>query len=219
MKNIILSIATIFITIGAYAQSESKSRLENQSQKQYYSGSENRNPPDGFMLYNGNLVMVKNGEFTQVENDTTLSNGTVIMSDGHYKEKNESKAMFKEGEHMDMSGKITSISSSEYTHGSDNKNYPNGYIFLKGKVMKVKNGNMTPLEVDIQLINGTAVMKNGYYKKEGEPKKKFKEGEHMDMSGELTQTNNNDKNVDEYHKMNKHNQKHPMSDSTKNNDY
>ena len=42
------------ITAGAYAQSESTSRLGNQSQKQYYSENENRTPPDGFMLQNGN---------------------------------------------------------------------------------------------------------------------------------------------------------------------
>ena len=216
MKNIILSIATIMITTGAYAQSESTSRLENQSQKQYYSQIENRNPPDGFMLQNGNLVMVKNGKTTRVENDTTLSNGTVVMSDGYYMNKGESKAIFKEGDHMDMDGTFTSADNSKNMDGSDKKSHPNGYIFQDGKVMKVKNGSMSPLDVDIKLINGTAVMKNGYYMKEGEPKMKFKEGEHIGMSGELTQTH---KNIDEYHKMNQHNQKHPMSDSTKNKDY
>lgn len=218
MKKILLSIATIIITAGAYAQSVSESayKTEKHSENKYYSGSENRNPPDGFMLHDGNLVMVKSGKITQVEYDTTLSNGTVIMRDGHYMKKDESKVMFKEGEHMDMSGKITSINSSEYTHGTDDKKYPNGYIFIEGKVMKVKNGNMTPLDVDIQLINGTAVMKNGYYKKEGEPKMKFKEGEHIDMSGEVTLTNNANNSGENNKEQNKN---QPLPDSTKNNDY
>ena len=84
------------ITAGAYAQSESTSRLGNQSQKaSIIQKNENRTPPpDGFMLQNGNLVMHKDGKTTRVENDTTLSNGTVIMRDGHYMNKGESKAMF-----------------------------------------------------------------------------------------------------------------------------
>ncbi len=218
MKKIFLSIATIIITFGAYAQSVSESTYgtERKSDNKYYSGSENRNPPDGYMIQNGTMVMVKNGEITQVETDTILDNGTVIMSDGHYMKKDESKVMLKEGEHMDMSGKITSISRSEYTHGSDDKNYPNGYIFKNGKVMKVKNGNMTQLDVDVKLINGTAVMKNGYYMKNGEPKKKFKEGEHIDMSGQITQPNKGE-NTEEYNKQ--QNKEHPMPDSTKNSDY
>ncbi len=216
MKKLILSIATVLITTGVYAQAESTFKTEKKSEKKYYSGSENRNPPDGFMLYNGEFLMVKNGKMTSVKNDTTLSDGTIIMSDGHYKKKDGSKIMLKEGEHMDMSGKITPINSSEYTHGSDHKNYPNGYIFQNGKVMKIKNGNMTPLDVDIQLINGTAVMKNGYYQMEGEEKMKFEEGEHVDMSGQLTQTNDAKSN-DEYNKQ--QNKNYPLPDSTKNNDY
>lgn len=216
MKNIILSIATVMITFGVYAQSESTSRLGNQSNNKYYSDSESRNPPDGFMYQNGKLLMVKNGDITQVEKDTTLSNGTIIMSDGHYMKKDEVKMMFKEGEHMDMSGEITSIDNSSYMDGTENKNHPNGYIFQDGELMKVKNGKMSPLDVDIKLINGTAIMKNGYYMKEGEEKMRFKEGEHIDMAGEITQTKNY-KKLDPHNKQ--QNENHPLPDSTLGNDY
>ncbi|WP_296622174.1 DUF6799 domain-containing protein [Marivirga sp.] len=212
MKKILLSIATIMITAGAYAQTEPANRAGFQSEKKYYSDIENPNHPDGFMLQNGDLMMVKKGEFTRVENDTTLSNGTVIMSDGYYMKKDESKMMFKEDEHMDMSGEITTIDKSNYKDDEGKKSHPNGYIFQDGKVMKVKNGEMTPLNEDVKLINGTVIMSNGYYMKEGESKMKFKEGEHMDMSGEITQINKkkDDKNQ---------NKEHPLPNSPEDNDY
>ncbi|MGM0582700.1 MAG: DUF6799 domain-containing protein [Bacteroidota bacterium] len=209
MKKILLSIATVMITFGVYAQSESTYSKEIQKNNKQFSDSENLNHPDGFMLQEGEMMMVKNGDITRLEKDTTVSNGTIIMSDGYYMEKDKSKIMLQEGEHMDMAGKITLMDSADY-----NK-IENGYLFKAGKLMKVKNGNMTPLDVDIQLINGTAVMKNGYYKKEGEQKMKFQEGQHIDMSGELSQTNKI-RRINYYNKLNKPYKIYPISDSIRN---
>ena len=65
-----------------------------------------QNHPDGYMIQNGKMMMVKNGKMTMIEKDITLSNGTMIMRNGNYINKGGTKMMMKEGQHMDMSGKM-----------------------------------------------------------------------------------------------------------------
>jgi hypothetical protein len=65
------------------------------------------------------------------------------------------------------------------------KLHPDGVMMQNGKMMTVKNGQMTILDRDITMSNGTKVMSDGtYIKKEG-TKSVLKEGQHMDMSGNL----------------------------------
>ncbi|HET8859337.1 DUF6799 domain-containing protein [Marivirga sp.] len=212
MKTIILSIATVIITTGAYAQTNPAIKPVEHSINSYYVEPTNLFPPDGFMLQNGQLVMVINGEMTPLEKDTTLTNGTIVMTDGHYMKKNEQKMMFQEGEHMDMSGKMTSKNSTTGNYESDGKNFPNGYLYKNGQMMKVKNGVMSPLEQNVKLIDGTIIMRNSYYMRDGEERMKFEEGEHMDMSGMMSKP----QKEDEMHDKNKD---HQESDTTKNYDY
>jgi hypothetical protein len=65
------------------------------------------------------------------------------------------------------------------------KNHPDGYMMVDGKLMEVKNGNMTLLKKDIILGNETVVMSNGNYMIKGGKKIMLKEGEHLDMTGKL----------------------------------
>ncbi|MBL0052574.1 MAG: hypothetical protein IPP29_14230 [Bacteroidetes bacterium] len=61
--------------------------------------------PDGYMMLNGKMMVVKNGELSTMEKDVTLTDGTIIMKSGYYMKKGETKLMFKEGEHIDTMGK------------------------------------------------------------------------------------------------------------------
>ncbi len=47
-----------------------------------------------------------------MEKDVTLSNGTVIMSNGYYMKKGGTKTMMKEGQHMDIFGYTISMNST-----------------------------------------------------------------------------------------------------------
>jgi len=62
--------------------------------------------PDGVMMKNGKLMMLKTGKLTMMDHEMTMSNGTKIMSDGTIMKKNGTKMMMKEGQHMDMSGNM-----------------------------------------------------------------------------------------------------------------
>lgn len=119
MKKIILVSAAVAITVGAYAQTDSTNKkmsppdvnntLDNLDQNRDITNDQNqsvKNHPDGVMMQNGRMMRVKKGKVTPLDNDITMSNGTKIQRDGTWTEKNGSKMMLKEGEHIDMSGKM-----------------------------------------------------------------------------------------------------------------
>lgn len=100
MKKIFFTIAAMIITCGVFAQTDSENKKTDPDktiQKQY-------RHPNGYMMKDGKLMMVKDGNMTLVQNDITLSNGTVIMADGSYMEKGKRKNKFKDGQHIDMNG-------------------------------------------------------------------------------------------------------------------
>ena len=64
------------------------------------------NRPDVIKMTGGRMWIVRNNKLSELDKTFTLSNGIKIYSDGSYVNKEGIKKMFKEGEHMDMSGKI-----------------------------------------------------------------------------------------------------------------
>lgn len=82
--------------------------------------------PDGVMMQDGKMIIVKDGRMVTLKNDITLDNGLVVMSNGSYMKKGGTKMMFKEGEHMDMSGKMIPMNNSRNMNGmpdsTNNKN-------------------------------------------------------------------------------------------------
>ncbi|MCC5929960.1 MAG: hypothetical protein JJU28_11995 [Cyclobacteriaceae bacterium] len=117
MKKLLLVIATGLITFGVFAQTDSTERKWNQTEKDDFSYSEYQNHPDGFVFQNGKMLKIKDGNISQLEEDATLTNGTVIMSNGIYAIKEGTKMRFKEGEHMDMSGKMVQTIDSRNIDG------------------------------------------------------------------------------------------------------
>ncbi|CAM4135074.1 DUF6799 domain-containing protein [Flavobacterium sinopsychrotolerans] len=60
--------------------------------------------PDGVMMKNGKLMMVKQGKRTMLDHEMAMGNGTKVMPDGTVMKKDGTKMMMKEGQHMDMAG-------------------------------------------------------------------------------------------------------------------
>lgn len=61
---------------------------------------------DHVMMHDGKMQMVKNGKTIPMEEDMTMSNGTTVMTDGMCKMKNGKTMQMKEGDMMDMNGKM-----------------------------------------------------------------------------------------------------------------
>ncbi len=63
--------------------------------------------PDGFIIKNGKIMMRKHGKVTTLNQQMTLSDGTDVMNDGTIIRPDGTKEKLKEGDYMDLSGKIT----------------------------------------------------------------------------------------------------------------
>lgn len=88
---------------GAFAQTETDSKMQNPTTAQ-----QTGRHPNGYILKDGKVMMVKDGNMSLIQKDITLSNGTVIMADGSYMEKGKSKMRLKDGDHIGMDGSIHS---------------------------------------------------------------------------------------------------------------
>lgn len=119
MKKLILVFVIIAITASAHAQAGSVNRI--MSPRDIYN-SQNQNlqnkpieksHPDGVIMQNGKMVKVQNGKMINLDDYMTMSNDTKVMSDGTYIKKDGTKMILKEGQHIDMQGKIIFIKTDK----------------------------------------------------------------------------------------------------------
>lgn len=92
------------LSYGAFAQAQTA-----EPKKMEKGMNHQRRHADGVMMQNGKMMMVKAQKMTAMESELTLSNGTKIMTDGSYTTANGTNMMLKEGQHMDMMGKVTTM--------------------------------------------------------------------------------------------------------------
>ena len=177
MRKIILVFAAIVISVSAYAQTDTINRRMsshgmNHNQNLHNNPVGDRIHPDGVMMQNGKLMIVKNGQMSVCQQDEmTLSDGTKIKSDGSYLNKDGRKMKLTEGQHMDMSGNMTTMQTNrdrntDYNHNMQNnpgdRSNNDGVVMQDGKMMKVKNGQMSILQDnDVTMSNGTKIMSDG----------------------------------------------------------
>lgn len=72
--------------------------------------------------------------------------------------------------------------------------HPDGVLMQNGEIKKVENGEMTILNEDMTMSNGTIVMTDGNYTEVDGTTKMLKEGQHIDMDGNLTFLKSNEDN-------------------------
>ena len=145
MNKILLTLTAIAITACSYAQVDSAQNkmnppqnnrnddgmIQNRDLNNNQIQNEQRNQadmshPDGVMMQDGKMIIVKDGRMVTLKNDMTMDNGMIVMSNGSYMKKGGTKMMFKEGEHMDMSGKMIPMKNYKNMDGmpdsTNNKN-------------------------------------------------------------------------------------------------
>lgn len=189
MKTFILVIATIIVTAGAYAQTNTTITNKNQSENKQHSESKNQHQLEGFVYQRGQVIMVKEGRVARLENDTTLANGTVITGNGEFILKGGTKSLFNEGDRVDAWGNISSRNSSSHRQDNNYQSYSDGYLYYNGSIIQVNNGSMSSVYKDVTLRNGTHISCDGNYIRKGGTKMKLKDGDHMDLSGKVVSKN------------------------------
>ncbi len=71
-------------------------------------------------------------------------------------------------------------------HHRGEKMHPDGVMMQDGKILKVENGQMTTLDHDMTMSNGTNIFIDGRYTDQDGTRSTLKEGQHIDMEGNLT---------------------------------
>lgn len=134
MKKLILMVI-VSMSLGVYAQTGSANGKMNSADGYKSSGSMSDSPKDGYVMKDGKMMMVNNGTFTMMDKDMTLSNGTVLMTNGKYMKKGSGKKMMlKEGEGFDMEGNMMPMNMNGHADGMNSN--PN--------MNSNSDGNMTP---------------------------------------------------------------------------
>lgn len=207
MKKLFLVFAAIAITAGAYAQNDSLKRnmnprvMNNIQNQKLQNNPVDKAHPDGVMMQNGKIMKVENGRETILDHDMTMSNGAKIMCDGTYIKEDGTKTMMEEGQHLDLAGNMTFVKTKRDLYQNMQNNpidelFPDGVMMQNGIILKVVNGEMTILDQEMTMSNGTKIMCDGTYLKEDGTKMKIEEGQHLDMSGNMTFVKTNkDKNM------------------------
>ena len=120
MNKINLILLILAISFSVYGQSSYGTGRQNSDSI----GSTSLNVPDGFVKKDGKTVMVKDGKFTTLKKDMTLSDGTVVMTNGSFKTNNGTATELKDGDHLDLNGKLTTLNNSKTN--SDRERSSNG---------------------------------------------------------------------------------------------
>lgn len=102
MKNLFLLFAAFAISIGVSAQTTNPTTTSKM-----HNGYSQKNH-DGYSYNNGKLMMSKSGTNSDVTQDATLNNGTTISTNGTVTWKNGKTQTLKEGDWVDMNGKVHS---------------------------------------------------------------------------------------------------------------
>ena len=113
MKKVIFVNVALCISMCLFAQTDSaKKKMQHIDKEQHQMTKEGNHQktyksfPDGVVMKNGKLMMVKNGKKTLMDHEMSMGNGMKVLSNGTIIKKDGTKMMMKEGQYMDMAGNL-----------------------------------------------------------------------------------------------------------------
>lgn len=104
-KHLVFVIAAMFLLTG-YAISEETKSANMPVKKDAGTNKKAQMMKDRVMMQNGKMMVVKNGRKMKMDSVMPMPNGTMVMQDGTCTLKDGTKMMMKEGDSMDMNGKL-----------------------------------------------------------------------------------------------------------------
>ena len=88
MKKIMVLVLSLFFSLGVFSQTDMQMKK------------------DGVMMKDGKMMVMKDGKSMMMDKEMMMKNGTTVMMDGTVKMKDGKTMMMKEGDMMDMAGKM-----------------------------------------------------------------------------------------------------------------
>jgi hypothetical protein len=111
MKKMILISAAILLSFASFAQTHSTDNMmkNNKMGNGMNHQAMYKSHGDRVMMLNGKMMMEHSGKMTLMHRNMTMSNGTRVMTNGTCIKKDGLKMMMKDGQQMDMSGKMMAM--------------------------------------------------------------------------------------------------------------
>ena len=103
MKKMIGLLLFAFIALSSNAQDKMNNKMDKMDDKM---GKMQNKMSDCIKMEDGKMMVYKNGKSGMMETDMTLSNGTMVSTDGTVKLKNGKTVMLKNGESIGLNGKM-----------------------------------------------------------------------------------------------------------------
>jgi hypothetical protein len=141
---------------------------------------------DGLLKRDGKMMQLERGKMKALDSEVALGNGSKVSPDGNLTMANSNKVILKEGDFVTMQGDIMMMKGSKLDNKGMEARVSNDHlIFTGGKMMVVKDGAPQAMTADMTMPNGSKVMKTGQVVKKDATKYILREGEKVDMNGEV----------------------------------
>ncbi|MEO7315624.1 MAG: DUF6799 domain-containing protein [Ginsengibacter sp.] len=99
MKNVFLTMIAVALSFGAFAQ-------ENTPVKDTVPTEQKTQKKDVYVMKDSKMWQIKAGEKSELTQDVTLVNGTIVMANGTVKATDGTTTALKNGQFVDLEGKI-----------------------------------------------------------------------------------------------------------------
>ena len=149
MKKVIFVSVAFCFSMCLFAQTDSTKKkmqyIDNEKRQMTREGNYQTATklfPDGVMMKNGKLMMIKNGKKTLMDHEMSMSNGTKVLSNGMIMKKDGTKMMMKEGQYMNMAGNFRNpetkkvITKKTTTKETNNNKKKDMYLMQNEKIKK-----------------------------------------------------------------------------------
>ncbi len=111
MRKLVLLVCVAAMSAGVFAQVDSRERDRQEKSERNYDQKDKDTMQDelkdGYIVKDGQMMMVSNGTTSVMKRETTLDNGTVLAINGNYTVVDGKPKMLKDGEHLDLNGVIS----------------------------------------------------------------------------------------------------------------
>lgn len=119
MRRIILLSTVFFLSVISFAQSNAGTT--GKKYKPAHAQSIESAKTNGVIMKNGTMLWLKKGRSTKMTSELTCDNGTKVSVSGTVTKKDGTQFRLKEGQYMDVCGKVMTIKNSK--SGNDKNMY------------------------------------------------------------------------------------------------
>lgn len=100
MKKLLIAVFAVVLSTGAFAQ-------ETQPAKDTIPTEQKVQKKNGYLMKESKMWTLKDGVKSEQTDDVTLANGTIVMANGTVKSTDGQTVTLKNGQFIDLDGKIT----------------------------------------------------------------------------------------------------------------